>query len=551
MSKEGGISAARYAEIVKFLWKYRDAGIFTSEDPLHSVLSEDAASHDVPPGGPESMASDLEEMGPAFVKIGQSLSTRPDLVSAPYIEALSKMQDQCAPIPYAQVNEIIESELGARLSRLFSEFDETPIASASLGQVHRARMRDGTEVAVKIQRPGAVDSVKSDLALMAQLAAKADEYSTVGRHVGFSEWVRQLRRSLMRELDYETEATNLETLADMLEEHRRIRVPQPVWDFTSQRVLTMEYFEGLKVTERAGVRKTEEDVEAAANDLVKAFLDQIFVHGFVHVDPHPGNVLLTREGELVLLDLGMVSHLSPGTRNRMLRFIVSIVEGKGEKVADQAIRMGKQLEDFDRHRVTTELAQLVSEFQVQATGSGAGMLLLQITRVATSHGLRPPSEILLLGKTLLNLEHLVESLSPGLDLKMAFREHFPSVFRKRLQQDATPLNVMSGILESSEDVQDIPRQTSRLLAMLADKEFSLRVDAIDELNLAANMQKIANRVAVGLIVAALIIAAALLMNVQTKATLWGYPAFAMAIFMFAGVLGIGLVLSVLWNDRGK
>ena len=313
----------------------------------------------------------------------------------------------------------------------------------------------------------------------------------------------------------------------------------------------MEYFEGLKVTERAGVRKTEEDVEAAANDLVKAFLDQIFVHGFVHVDPHPGNVLLTREGELVLLDLGMVSHLSPGARNRMLRFIVSIVEGKGEKVADQAIRMGKQLEDFDRHGVTTELAQLVSEFQVQATGSGAGMLLLQITRVATSHGLRPPSEILLLGKTLLNLEHLVESLSPGLDLKMAFREHFPSVFRKRLQQDATPLNVMSGILESSEDVQDIPRQTSRLLAMLADKEFSLRVDAIDELNLAANMQKIANRVAVGLIVAALIIAAALLMNVQTKATLWGYPAFAMAIFMFAGVLGIGLVLSVLWNDRGK
>ena len=326
MSHDSGFPASRYAEIAKFFWKYRDSGIFTSDDPLHAILGKDAGAADIPVGTPENFANDLEEMGPAFVKIGQSLSTRPDIVSPPYIEALSKMQDQCAPVSFQEIREIIESQLGVKLTRLFSEIEETPIASASLGQVHKASMRDGTSVAVKVQRPGAVEAVRSDLSLLMQLASKADEYSTLGQQLGFSDWVKELRRSLLRELDYETEAGNLETLSGMLEDYQRIRIPRPIWDYTSQQVLTMEFIDGTKVTERAGVTRTEENVESVTTELVEAFLDQIFVHGFVHVDPHPGNVLLTPSGEMVLLDLGMVTHLSPASRNRMLRMVVSIVE---------------------------------------------------------------------------------------------------------------------------------------------------------------------------------------------------------------------------------
>ena len=416
--------------------------------------------------------------------------------------------------------------------------------------MHRARLRGGQEVAVKVQRPGVEREVHEDLDALAQIASQADQHSETGRHFGFSQWLAQLRRSLTRELDYEIEAENLETLTELVEPYEELVVPQPVWDYTRRRVLTMQYIPGIKVPKRSGVRRLEESGDRLAAALTRAYLDQLFVHGFVHVDPHPGNILITDDARLALLDLGMVTHLSPRMRRRLLGLVLAIVEGRGDEAAERSIEMGEALEDFDRTRVIRAVSQQVSEYAARQEAS-EGMLLFQVTRVAAENGLRPPPEVILLGKTLLNLELLARELSPELDVREVVRDHLVSVVQHRALERMTPSSVMASMLEISDITRDMPRQLSQILSLLADNRLSVRVDAFDENRFAANLQKIANRVTVGLIVAALIVGAAMLMRIETAATLFGYPAFAMVFFLIAGLLGIGLVVSVLWKDRDR
>jgi len=541
-------SIERYAEIARFWWKYRNAGVFLPEASLAAAMEHATEATPSEEGQAKDFVKDLESMGPAFVKIGQSLSTRPDLITPVFIKALEKMQDHCSPVDFANIKQIIEEELDVGLTTVFSEFDEKPIASASLGQVHHARLSDGSEVAVKVQRPDATREVIWDMTILAQLAAKVDEHSKMGRHYGFSNWVDQLRQSIMRELNYDLEASNLKAFAGILEDYEDIIIPQPVWNLTSQRVLVMDYISGIKVQDQTGIQRTDGNGAALAEHLTEAYLDQMFVHGFVHVDPHPGNVLLTEEGQLAVLDLGMVTHLSPRLRHQMLSLILAIVDGRGDEAAERAIEMGEALEDFDRAGMIRAVAQLVSEYNASRGSVGEGLLMLNMTRVAADHGLQPPPEIILLGKTLLNLEFLCSELAPEMDMRDVVHKHLGKIIRHRAWEQLKPSNIASNILDFNELAQEMPRQLTQVLAQLVESRLTLRVNAFDENQFAANFQKVANRVTVGLIVAALIIASSMLMHIETETTLWGYPAFAAGFFLFAGLLGIGLVVSVLWTD---
>ncbi|NNL94561.1 MAG: AarF/ABC1/UbiB kinase family protein, partial [Xanthomonadales bacterium] len=481
--------------------------------------------------------------------MGQSLSTRPDLVAPEYLEALRQLQDDCVTVDFEQIREIVEQELGVRFSSAFETFDEHPLASASIGQVHRATLRSGREVVVKVQRPDVRQQVELDMSTMAQIASTADEYSETGKHFGFGQWLAQFRRSLTRELDYQLEAENLENMAELLEKYPELVVPAPVWDYTSSRVLVMDYIAGVRVTDRSGMRQLEEDGDQLGTALVRSYLDQLFIHGFVHVDPHPGNILITEDARLAVLDLGMITHISPRMRRKMLGLVMAIVEGRGDEAADRVISMGEMLPDFDRATVIRAISQLVSEYSSRNEAS-EGMLLFQMTRVAADGGLRPPPEVVLLGKTLFNLETLARELSPGADLRDVMHQHLVSIVQHRVFQAMKPSSVMTDLLEANDSMREFPRQVGQIVSMLAENRLRIEVEAIDENRFAANMQKIANRVTVGLIVAALIVGAAMLMNIETEAKLWGYPAFAMVFFLLAGALGLGLVVAAIWKDRG-
>ncbi|WP_133500995.1 ABC1 kinase family protein [Cognatilysobacter terrigena] len=544
---------ARTAQILKFLLKYRTAGIFTGLDQ-DAVLQEVDAEADAQagePGKPEQFVDDLEALGPTFIKLGQALSTRPDMVPAEYLAALERMQDKVQPLAPEVVHQVIEEELGVRPNKVFSEFDDEPLGSASLAQVHRAVLRDGREVAVKVQRPDALTSVRTDLESLRSIASKLDRGTDMGRRIKFGDWVNEFGRTLLAELDYRVEAENLQRFGERLEPYPRLVVPRPVWSVSGKRVLTMDLVRGKKVTDITGLQRTDQPLGELAAELLRAYLDQAFVNGEIHADPHPGNLLLPPDSRLAIFDLGMIAHVPPRRRDRLLKLLFASVDGRGEDVAIEGISISTRLEDFDEERYMREVGQLVSSYAARSGGRtvSEGRLVLDMTRIATACGLRTPPELSLLGKTLLNLESICDALDPDMDAKDIVRDHLENVMRQRLRKSLSPAGLAGELIEVEGLVREAPRKLNNLLTLLSDNRLQVRLDGLDDSKLMENMQKIANRITVGLIIAALLVSSALMMRVDNGARLFGYPAIAIILFLIAAFLGLFVVVSVLLTDH--
>lgn len=540
---------ARTGRILRFLFKYRSAGVFSGLDLDSATV--DAIDAPTTEGKPEEFVADLEALGPTFVKIGQALSTRADMVPPAYLAALERMQDDVAPVPLADIRAVIKDELGVRLSKAFETFDETPLGCASLAQVHRATLRGGRPVAVKVQRPNAVENIRADLDALASIAGKVDHATDIGRRLHFGDWVHEFRKTLLAELDYRVEAENLERFRDHFAEYPELFVPSPVWDLTRTRVLTMDLVEGTKVTELSGMRRSEQPLGHLATALMRGYLDQTFVHGEIHADPHPGNLLVTRDGRLAVFDLGMIAHVPPKRRDRLLKLLFAAVDGRGEEVANEAIAISTRLEDYDEERYLREVGQLVSRYAAHAGSQSLseGRLVLDLTRLGVACGLRTPPELSLLGKTLLSLESICKALDPALDAKQIVEDHLEHVMRARLKKSLSPAGLAGEIIELQGLAREVPRKLGDVLSLLADNKLQLRLTGLQDSQLMENLQKIANRISTGVIVAALIMASALLMRVETGARLFGYPALAMVLFLIATGLGLGIVVSALLSDR--
>jgi ubiquinone biosynthesis protein len=546
MNDAASTGLARTTRIVRFLLKYRSAGVFRGLDLDHV---DDGAPGPVS-GKPEEFVCELEALGPTFIKFGQALSTRPDMLPPPYLAALERTQDDMAPVPVEQVRAMIESELGVRPSHLFETFDEEPLGSASLAQVHRATLRDGRTVAVKVQRPGIVEVIHADLDSLSTIASRADANTKLGRRIHFVDWVHEFRKALMAELDYIGEAENLERFRAHFREYPELFVPAPLWDFSSRRVLTMELVTGHKVTELSGPFRTEHDMGALAAALLRGYLDQVLLHGDIHADPHPGNLLVMEDGRLALFDLGMVVHVPPRQRDRLFRLLFASVEGRGEDAARESIAMGTRLEDFEEERYVREVAQMVARYAAHAAQSaGEGRLLFEIVRIGTACGLRTPSELSLLGKTLSHLETVCRLLHPRLDVKHVVERHLDTIMGERLRRSLSPHRLTSEMMDMQALAREAPRKISDTLSLLADNRMQVRVTGLEESRLMENLQKIANRITTGLIVAALIVAAAMIMRIESQWELFGYPALALMLFVVAAALGICIVVSALLRDR--
>ncbi|HJX28813.1 MAG TPA: AarF/ABC1/UbiB kinase family protein [Thermoanaerobaculia bacterium] len=541
----------RYKDIARLFMKYgrSDLAKLVSSDP---TLPPDDHQEELAAGisgKPENLALDLEALGPTFIKLGQLLSTRSDLLPQPYLDALTRLQDKVEPFSFAIVEDIVSSELGVRLSKAFQSFDSEPLAAASLGQVHRAVMRDGREVAVKVQRPNIRQIILEDLEAFQEMAILLDRHTEIGRRLSFQGLVEEFRRTLLRELDYRRESLNLVTLGKNLREYQRLIVPQPIDDFSTSRVLTMEYVAGTKITDLSPLARIDIDGKALAEELSRAYLDQILVDGFFHADPHPGNLLITPDGRLALLDLGMVARIDPKRQEQLLKLLLAIADARGHEAADISIQIGTILEGHDEDRFRREVADLVQSMQgATASQIQVGRIILGMSSKAVECGVRPAPELSFLGKALLHLDEIARVLDPDIDPNQTVRRHSDSILRRHMMKRFSPSNVFSSTLEMYDLTQQMPGRLNTLFDNLANNKLQFKVNAFDESRLMDNLQKIANRIAVGLVLAALIVGAALLMQVRTNFTLFGYPGLAMILFLLAVACGFGLVFSILFND---
>ena len=531
--------------------KYGRSDLVKSAGLEEAVAQEASAAgngHEAHRGS--ELAADLEQLGPTFIKLGQVLSARADLLPPDYIQALSKLQDDVAPFSYDQVEAILHAELGIRISKAFAHFEAEPIAAASLGQVHRATIRDGRMVAVKVQRPGVKEQILEDTEIMIEVAELLEKHSDTVRRYGIKAMVEEFRRTILHELDYREEAKNLSVLRENLARFRRIVVPSAIDDYTTSRVLTMEYVHGTKVTSLSRLARVEVDGGRIAEQLFYAYLQQVLVDGFFHADPHPGNIFITDDGKHVaLLDLGMVARISPRMQEKLMQLLLAISEGHSDDAAAIAMRIGDPSDDFDSRTFTQRVRTLVEATQHSTLEKlQVGRLMIGVTRVSAECGIRLPSELTMLGKMLLHLDEIARTLDPEFDPNQFIRRRAPDLMGRRLKKSASPGNLFTGLLETKDFIERLPKRLNKILDRIADNDLSVKVDAIDEHRLISGLEKIANRITLGLILAALIVGAAMLMNVPTTFKIFGYPGIAMIFFLAAAAGGIALVISILVYD---
>ena len=534
----------RYKDLAWFVAKYGRADFVGKA--LHG--EEAGSAH---PQAAEAFARDLESLGPTFVKIGQLLSTRADLLPPAYLEALARLQDNVEPFPYEDVDRTIREELGVRVSHAFVEFDRVPIAAASLGQVHRAVLRGGREVAVKVQRPGIQERIEEDLAAFHEIAKVIDRFGAA-RNVDAGRILEEFRLALLSELDYREEARNLVTIAHQLRDFEHLIVPLPVDDYTTARVLTMDYVSGTKITTISRVEWTEVDGAVLAEELFRAYLQQILIDGVFHADPHPGNVLLTPDRRIALIDLGMVGRISGSTQEQLFKLILAIGEGRGDDAADVLVSLGERRDDFQETEMRRGIADLVGRFhRLTMREMNVGRVVIEMSRSGAEHGLKIPPELALLGKTLLHLDEIGRVLDPEFDVNASLRHNGTSIMRRRMLKSVTPANVFAAAMDVREFAERLPGRVNKILDSLAANDLRFKVEVIDQGSIIEGLQKVANRIALGLVLAALIVGAAMLVRVPTSLTIFGYPWIAMLLFLAAAAGGFWMAWTILAGDVRK
>lgn len=492
----------------------------------------------------------LEELGPTFIKLGQILSTRADLLPADIVSELAELQDSVRPASFDQIVGVIESQLGAPLDELFQEVDPTPLGSASIGQVHAATLLDGTPVVVKVQRPGIDRIIDTDIAILSDIAARADRYIGAARPLNLPELVSEFGWTLRAELDFVAEAHNVNTIAHIFEHNPEVRIPAVHWPLSRQRVLTLERLTGTQIDELATLDACGFDRTAIAAQIVSAWFHMILDAGYYHADPHPGNIIVINADTIGLLDFGMVGVLDNRLRQRILPILLAIVEQDPSRIVEELTYLGVAPPDIALDELERDVRRLMARYY------GRSLQDIQIadviedtTSMIYRHKLRLPSEIALLMKTLAMTEAIARMLDPTLNvaeiaqtsLRREIRKLFtPSYWADQLKTQ--PLELM--ILGSA-----LPRRLQRLLARLDRQELTFRIH-YDELPQTLNaLTGLVNRLATAILVAAGSIGLALLFNaVQPPMWSWRWNVFAV-LFIVIGIATVRLMVSIMRSGK--
>ncbi|HEV7241206.1 MAG TPA: AarF/UbiB family protein [Thermoanaerobaculia bacterium] len=493
----------------------------------------------------EAFADALRQMGPTYVKFGQLLSTRPDIVPPEYIVALESLQDDLEPFSFADVERIVQEELGVRISKAFEVFESTPLAAASLGQVHRAMLRDGREVVVKVQRPNVREQVQKDLEVFGEIAAELEKHTDLGRKLSLVGAIEEARRVMYSELNYLHEARNTEILRENLAAFPEIYVPAVIHDFTSPRVLTTELVKGKKVSKLTPLALIEGNYASLAGVLTRAYLKQICVDGFWHSDPHPGN-LFVREmddaPQIVLLDFGMVSRISHELQDEVIKLLLAISGNRGHEVADACVRMCEPQERFDAVKFTREISTIVAAVHgVSARDINTGQILFNVIAIANQNELKAPPELTMLAKTLLHLDGITRKLDPDYDPQRVIRDYGEQLMSQKLKQKFNPRNFYPALLDFNQLVLDLPHRAREIVDLTAAGRLSFGIKLTQAEEFLAGMHKIANRITVGVVIAALLVSSSLMMRIYPRLAVFGY--------ILASVVGFYMVLSTILADR--
>lgn len=503
---------------------------------------------------PQRFRQTLEELGPTFIKLGQVLSTRPDVLPAEYILELSKLLDAAPPVPPEEIVRVLEEELHGPLSQFFSSLDPQPIASASIGQVHRATLNDGTPVVVKVQRPSIERIVQADLNLLYTQAAFLERRSETLRSYGLLDIIEEFSQALRDELDYTQEGRNADRVRQVAE-GEGILVPKVYWDLTTRRVITLSDLRGIKLSEIEALREAGYDLAALAAQVVQCYMRLVFVHGIFHADPHPANILVC-DAQIGLVDFGVIGYLTGRIQEDLGDLLFALAEQNAEEMVRIIVRMGATNVATDRTALERDVRRLlVRYYNVSLESLPMAQFLGELMALAFRHHVRLPSDLALLARTVVVLEGVARTLDPSLVLARYLEPFVAQLVRRRLSLKRTVMDSISTLRELEDLLRVLPRRMDTISEQVERGEMTLGVE-VRRLNQAlARIEAIGNRISFSVVVAALIVGSALLLVGGGGAAIFRIPFTEIVLpipqlgFLIAGLLGAWLIFSIL-RSRG-
>lgn len=499
-----------------------------------------------PPPAPVQVRETLEELGPTFIKLGQLLSTRPDIIPGDYISELEKLQDETSPVPVSEIRKVIESEFGAPLESIFTSFDEEPLASASLGQTHLAVLPDRSEVVVKVQRPGIERAIETDLEILAGIARFLEQHFEWARTYRLADLVEEFSVTLRQELDYTREGRNGDRLKQNLSSLPFVRVASTVWEYTTPRVLTAERVCGVKITDLEALAMQGYDARQIAKNLSRAYLKMVFVDGFFHGDPHPGNIVVLENNAIGLLDYGMVGQLQGDLKTYITMLFASYLDEDSAGFADVLLAMGRWPSSLDRKAFQEEIDRLLRQYYgIELRSLNIGEILNKALRISARFRVSLPSNLALLIKVIISVEGIDRVLDPEYNFAHEARPYILQSVRNEFSIVRLRDQLVKNLIAWKMLVLGLPNRATDLLDRLSEGRFRIvfRHEGLE--GPIRDIDKSANRLSFALISSATIVASALILS-SGVGPLWrGYPLFGLVGFVIAFVFAVWLMVSII------
>lgn len=508
MKNHGSVRAKRYREIVDVLARhgYGMMGRSPRHDPAMDkgkALDADSAYANIGVSRGRHLRLALEELGPTFVKLGQLLSMRHDILPADITQELGKLQDSVRPFPFSAAKALIEAEFGDKLGAVFKEFGKEPVASASIAQVYRARLFSGREVAVKVQRPEIEEVIRLDLIILKSMARFLDRHTKYAKLYDFTGIAVEFENTINDELDFIKEGENADTLRQNIGQDEGVTVPRVKWIYTTKRVLTMEYFDGIKISDYGALEQAGIKREEVAGRLATSLCNQILRDGFFHADPHPGNIQVLPDGTVVFLDLGMVGRLTEARKHSVTDFFVGVVLKNSRKVVDAIVDMDAITSQIDRKHFQESVRALIDRYLTMSMNDmKIDAFLLDILHVAYSNHVKIPSEFTLLARTLGTLQGLLEKLAPEINAlviaePIAKKLMYQSISPKKMLGDS-----MENLLEYWRLFGEFPAAMRDFLRKVENEDLAVQVEIKEMNTFQRRLERISNRMAFSVVLLA-------------------------------------------------
>jgi len=496
---------------------------------------------------PQRVRRILEELGPTFIKFGQVLSTRSDLLPKEYIDELKKLQDKAPSFPFEEVRGIVEEELGISVEDVFESIEPRPLASASLAQVHRARLRGGEEVVLKVQRPGIEKVIESDLSLLLYLARQAEKRISELSYYQPSSVVRQLAITIRKELDFLREGRNTERFANNFSEVDYVIIPQVYWDYSTERLLTLEYLEGIKIDHVEELEREGYDLKLIAERGAEAFMWQVFVHGLFQADPHPGNVLVMEENRLGLIDFGQVGRVRSSLKENLIDLAIAIVKKDPEKVADVLLEVGAVTPETPIMLFRNEVEDLISEYYgLRLSQVSVASMVHELFDISLRYHIRMPPDFAFLIKSIMTSESIGRQLYEDFNLSKTMEPFVKELIKER----TSPRNLVSRAIDKGEEVGEAIVNMPLRFQEMADvvtRGVVLRHSGLEDI--IEELDAMANRLSFAMVTAAIIIGSSLVMTIARGPMFLDLPVFGLLGFIFASVLGTILLVKIIKSGK--